>query len=915
MCGISGSYGFGAATEDITRRMNAALAHRGPDGEGVFHSGQSGLAHRRLSILDIEHGAQPMTTQDGRFTIVYNGEVYNYLELRAELEARGRSFRTDSDTEVLLQAHAEWGPAAYDRFNGMFAFAIHDAENDSLTLARDHFGIKPLYYWTGEAAQEGTAPQVLFGSEIRGLLAAEVFEPAADDRAVYRYLKFRIQDDDEQTFFAGVRRLMPGQVLTIDASGTTITPFTRLQEELREIAARPSRSYSPAVVDEYRERFHESVRLRLQSEVRVGTSLSGGLDSSAVAAVIARQLREQPQDGDFSAIGSRQNTFSAIFPNSTNDEERYVDALLEENRGQITAHKIQPDSQSFLEDLRDFVRTQEEPIISTGPYAQYAVMREASQHVTVLLDGQGADEMMAGYNPYFYVYLRQLRRQKRFKDLASEIVGSRDILRKLARSKYSGRTSVPIEALLNSGFVADHGHEQVATVQDDLKERLLQDTFRSSLPSLLRYEDKNTMRFGIEGRVPFVDKELLKFLFSLDESAIIADGWNKRILREAMDGILPDMISKRRNKIGFTTPESEWFRRIAPTLREIFSSDSFASRPYFDAPSVNALFDDYIANPSNHGTMMFWRLLNVELWMREFIDTDEAPAPQPAAHGEPAAVSEDPAQTGEPAEVEEAPKSDYAPNPGKQLDLRSEVDAHTWRRYPLQTGLIARDDDLEALVRERVERFAADLPAESIPTSAPWYFVISEKIVAISQGRSWFTWEVAPRRSAKLLSRFVTRTPAGIGLGDPTTMELAIREVGLPRIVAASAAGAAGKVIGRRGLFYEVAGANVRAIDGPTVYSAFPSNVSAKLPPKDPDAVSARLSAAIRAADIPAGLRESFVGTVVMDANDIGRNVLGSDVPTPHPRLEATFADNPLGQGRQRTPLAILVDLGAVPQA
>src|SRR5699024_1523711 len=171
--------------------------------------------------------------------------------------------------------------------------------------------------------------------------------------------------------------------------------------------------------------------------------------------------------------------------------------------------------------------------------------------------------------------------------------------------------------------------------------------------------------------------------------------------------------------------------------------------------------------------MMFWRLLNVELWMREFIDTDEAPAPQPAAHGEPAAVSEDPAQTGEPAEVEEGPKSDYAPNPGKQLDPRSEADAQTWRPpqpcrcAPLQAGPLARDDDLEALVRERVERLAADLPAESIPTSAPWYFVISEKIVAISQGRSWFTWEVAPRRSAKLLSRFVTRTPAGIGLGDP----------------------------------------------------------------------------------------------------------------------------------------------------
>lgn len=911
MCGIAGTYGFGADTEDIARRMSGALAHRGPDGEGLFADGAASLAHRRLAIIDREHGAQPMTTADGRYTIVYNGETYNYLELRAELEELGHTFRTDSDTEVLLEAHAEWGTAAYDRFNGMFAFAIHDAETGTVTLARDHFGIKPLYYWSDAEAGEG-GPRVLFGSEIRSLLAAKVFEAAPDDRAVYRYLKFRVQDDDSQTFFAGVRRLMAGELLEIRADGTEISTFTSLKEELREIAARPGRPYDDSVVEEYRERFQESVRMRLQSEVPVGTSLSGGLDSSAVAAVIARHLREQPDDEGYSAVGSRQNTFSAVFPQASNDEERYVDALLDDYRGQITAHKIQPRPEAFLEDVHDFVRTQEEPIISTGPYAQYAVMREASEHVTVLLDGQGADEMMAGYNPYFYVYLRQLRRQKRFTELAGEVVGSRDILRKLARTRFSGRTSVPIEALLNSGFVAAHSGEKVTSVQDDLKERLLEDTFRSSLPSLLRYEDKNTMRFSIEGRVPFVDKELLKFLFSLDESAIIHDGWNKRILRESMDGILPDMISKRRNKIGFTTPEGEWFRTIAPQLREIFASPSFAARPYFDAPSVLALFDDYIAHPENHGTLMFWRLLNVELWMRTFFDdadgagralggaaeTGAAPAVAPAA----AAVA--------PAEVDDEPKSDYAPNPDKQLDLTSEADGHDWRRFPLQTSLVARGDDIEALVRGHVERFAAELPADAVPVGAPWYFVISEKIVAIAQGRSWFTWEVRPRRAAKVLSRFVSRTPAGIGLGDPTTMELAIREVGLPRVLAASAAGAAGKLVRRKGLFYEVVGANVRAIDGPTPYSAFPSNVSAKLPPKDPDAVSARISAAIRGADIPAALRDSFVGTVVMDANDIGRNVLGSDVPTPAAHLEATFADNPLGQGRQRTPLAILVDLG-----
>ena len=912
MCGIAGTYGFGADTEAIARRMSGSLAHRGPDGEGLFVDDRTGLAHRRLAIIDREHGAQPMTTADGRYTIIYNGETYNYLALRAELEQLGRTFRTDSDTEVLLQAHAEWGVDAYDRFNGMFAFAIHDADTGTVTLARDHFGIKPLYYWIDPTTGAGQTPKVLFGSEIRSLLAADVFEAAPDHRAVYRYLKFRVQDDDPRTFFAGVHRLRSGEVLELRPDGTSTSSFTRLQEELREIAARPARPYDEQVVAEYRERFEESVRLRLQSEVPVGTSLSGGLDSSAVAAVIAEHLREQPGDEGYSAVGSRQNTFSAVFPNSSNDEERYVDALLEDYEGQITAHKITPRPEGFLEDLRDFVRTQEEPIISTGPYAQYAVMRQASEHVTVLLDGQGADEMMAGYNPYFYVYLRQLRRQKRFKELAEELVGSRDILRKLAKVKFSGRTSVPIEALLNAGFVDEHSHEKVTSVQDDLKERLLEDTFRASLPSLLRYEDKNTMRFGIEGRVPFVDKELLKFLFSLDESAIIHDGWNKRILRESMDGVLPDMISKRRNKIGFTTPEGEWFRSIAPQLRDVFASESFASRPFFDAPSVLALFDDYIAHPENHGTLMFWRLLNVELWMRTFFDDREG-----ASRALGAAAGEEPAQSGSdpshgPAQgaPEPEPKSDYVANPGKELDLVSAADGRTWRRLPLQTELVSREDDLEALVTGRVEAFAASLPADAVPDGAPWYFVISEKIIAITQGRSWFTWEIAPRRSAKVLSRFVSRTPAGIGLGDPTTMELAIREVGLPRVIAASAVGAAGKAVGRKGLFYEVVGANVRAIDGPTPYSAFPSNVSAKLPPKDPDGVSARLSAAIRAADLPAALRDSFAGTVVMDANDIGRNVLGSDVSVPHDRLEATFADNPLGQGRQRTPLAILVDLG-----
>ena len=246
MCGISGSYGFGADTEGIARRMNSALAHRGPDGEGLFVDGETGLAHRRLSIIDVAGGAQPMTTADGRYTIVYNGETYNYLPLRAELEELGHTFRTDSDTEVLLEAHAEWGTAAYDRFNGMFAFAIHDAQTGTVTVARDHFGIKPLYYWIDESAEgAGGRPQVLFGSEIRCSARGAAFRRRTGRPRRLPLPEVPVQDDDSQTFFRGVHRLMAGEVLEISADGTSITSFTRLQDELREIADRPSRPVQP----------------------------------------------------------------------------------------------------------------------------------------------------------------------------------------------------------------------------------------------------------------------------------------------------------------------------------------------------------------------------------------------------------------------------------------------------------------------------------------------------------------------------------------------------------------------------------------------------------------------------------------------------------------------------------------------
>ena len=887
MCGIAGYHGL-PADPALLERMNAHQQHRGPDGAGTSVAGPCGLAHRRLSIIDIAHGQQPMDTADGRYAIAYNGEVYNYLDLRGELEALGRTFTTDSDTEVVLQAFAQWGADAFDRFNGMFGLAIWDRHEQRLTLARDHFGIKPLYVaMVPNPSGEGEA--LLFSSEIKPILASGLYEKRVNDRSVYRYLRFRAHEDGTETFFEGIERLAPGEMLEADANGIRRRMFTRLKEELLELAS-VQRPYDAAAAAEYKRRLVESVRLRLQSEVPVGTSLSGGLDSSAVA-VIINQLLNEGDSLSLSAVGARQNTFSAIFPGSINDEEKYVDDVLDICTGHVEAHKILPTADEFKADLLDFIRTQVEPIISSGPYAQYQVMREATKHVTVLLDGQGADEMMAGYIPYYFVYLRQLRAQGATL-AAAELAKSLDVLYRLGRFKLKAKVklkkSIPTTHLLNRDFVAAHRGERYSSEGANLKKRLVEDLFHNSLPSLLRYEDKNTMRFSLEGRVPFLDKEVLKFIFSLSDEAIIKDGWNKRVLRDATRGLLPESINRRRNKIGFTTPQGEWFMRLKNHFYNIFLSESFANRPYVNQTEVIAAFEGWIKGANDVDTMTFWRLINLELWMREFIDEHE--------------------DAGDATDATARVKTDYEANEGQNLDLVTSLGENV-RRYPVRTELFSRDDDLDARVLEHIDAFFAGLPAagpdHEAATRGPWWFFLSEKVVAITQGRSYFVWDIKVGRPARVLSRYVTRTPAGIGLGSPFTMQLAIQEAGLPRVLYASAGGAIGKVIGRKGLFYELVGNQINAIDGPTEYSAYPSNVSAKLAPKDPDAVAARLSAAIRER-VPEPLRSTFGGTVIMDANDIGRNVLGSDVPGDWTRFEEMFADNPLGQGSQQTPMAMV---------
>ncbi|OFE14229.1 asparagine synthase (glutamine-hydrolyzing) [Humibacillus sp. DSM 29435] len=632
MCGIAGYFGLEPDRVDdgLLGRMARAQRHRGPDESGTFVDGPMGMAHQRLSIIDREGGHQPMTTADGRFTLSYNGEVYNYRDLRAELEALTRTFVTESDTEVVLQAFAEWGPAAFDRFNGMFAIAVWDRDEARLTLARDHFGIKPLHLCRIAATTADTADGWLFSSEIKPILASGLYERAPDETTIYRYLRYRVHDDGPATFFAGIERLLPGETLTLSSAGLERGRFSSLPDDLAAATA-PAQGHRPAVTAAFRERLTTSIALRLRSDVPIGTSLSGGLDSSAITVLIDRLLGEN--DPSTAAVGPQQSTFSAVFTGYRNDEERYVDDATGACTRAVNVTKVRPSSSELIDDLTDFVRTQEEPVISTGPYAQYRVMQEASKHVTVMLDGQGADEMLAGYVPQLVVHLRHLMKSDRRAAL-TELFASRDVLAHLAAEKVRSlrpRHGAGAATLLRSDFLTAHTGQTYAVQGTDLRRRLVHDLFVGSLPALLRYEDRNSMRFSVEGRVPFLDPNLVRSVFALPDDSIIHGGWNKLVLREATAGLLPPSINQRRNKIGFTVPQHEWFHEQRELIDQIFRSESFANRPYFDHSAVLTAFERWLSGSGQLDSMVFWRMLNVELWLREFFD--DAPSTGGDAQG------------------------------------------------------------------------------------------------------------------------------------------------------------------------------------------------------------------------------------------------------------------------------------------
>ena len=869
MCGIAGFWG--APDAALLATMTARIAHRGPDGEGFFEHPLASLGHRRLAIIDPVGGHQPVGTDDGLVQLTYNGEVYNFRELRAELEPLGHTFHTSCDTEVVLHAYLEWGTDCFARFNGMWALAIldlRDGHGDAgraprLVLARDHYGIKPLYY-----ARSGSG-RVLFASEAKAVLADPELETAPDRQWLYDYLLHGLHDHQPQTAFAGIRALAAATWAVVDADGvheqTYWTPTLS--------------SDAPADPAEFRARFERSVERRLVADVPAGTCLSGGIDSSSIVAMASRLLSEHVPDAV--SLGDRLKTFSIVYDGDPIDEREYMDAVLAEVDAEPAF--AEPTSERFVDELDRLVWHQDEPIVSTGPYAQWCVMRLAQPKVTVLLNGQGGDELLAGYVPYQYVYLRELLRRRRLGAFAREAWESRDVLKPLVKRRLADRRrALPIKPLLRPALYDGLEPPKFQRSQDDLKRRLVADLQTFSLPSLLRYEDRNSMAFSMESRLPFLDQELVDWVLQLPSSAIVDRGWSRAILRDGLRGVLTEKVRTRRWKVGFTTPETRWLRARRAAVQGLFRSPEFCARPYWDAVGLAAAFDRFCAGEVEP-SQIFWRAINTEIWLRVFFDHEgrsrlgDAPGEHFTRVGDTWLAGRN--------ERAAAALAQFTPHEQRHLFAQSTVDGRAYARAPVRTRLFASGD---SLVDGLVDALG---DVELVPGDV---IAVSEKAVAISQGRSYPVGDVQARPLARTLSRFVGRTASGIGLGIPATMELAIREAGEARILGATAAAAVTKPFGVKGVFYRVAGPAVRAIDGPTRGTIPPYDGHAKMGPADPDGVARDLSARLG------------VGVAVIDANDIGVNVLGVSSGVDATLVASLLRDNPLGQGAQQTPVALL---------
>jgi asparagine synthase (glutamine-hydrolysing) len=657
MCGIAGLISLEGKPVDrgVVQAINDRMAHRGPDGEafllgwpenGCFRhalvrsAGQwdspapvrVALGHRRLAILDLsERGLQPMTADDGRTWIVFNGEIYNHLELRAELQAHGYAFTTRTDTEVLLQAYRHFGEDCLARLEGMYAFAIWDGARGRLFCARDRLGIKPFYY----ASPPG---HFLFASEMKALLAFPGLRAQADDEAVLGFLTHGNCDYGERTMLRGVLSLPAAHALTLDlhTGRVAVRRYWDLHRQESNGATDGER------IDRLRGLLFDTTRKHLLSDVRAGSCLSGGLDSSAVVSLIGKIWHEQPESA--TAVGDRFHTFTSCYEHAEIDERDYALAVARAVGTNPTL--VFPSAEDFWSSFERMAWHQDMPFYSLSFYAQWRVMRAAREAgVKVLLDGQGGDEVFGGYAKFRYAYFASLLRSARLLTFLREFVatlrqGDRYVLNLRTGYRYLPkwlRRLLRVDSLLQGILRADWdravrdestpatrwwrharaggGNNGWTLVQRIQVDDLLVDT----LPQLLRMEDRSSMAFSLEARVPLLDHRVVEYGVSLPDHLKIQGGWSKFAVRQATANLMPDRVRLRKSKLGFAAPDRRWLTRDLRGQVTEFLGGDLRCQKYVDPAALRRWYHSPQAAAANEEAYLgLFRVLSLEMWMRVF---------------------------------------------------------------------------------------------------------------------------------------------------------------------------------------------------------------------------------------------------------------------------------------------------------
>ena len=566
MCGIAGiiSSEIALVQQRSLKKMSDILAHRGPDGEGLWinKKNTAGLSHRRLAIIDLsEAGAQPMHYTD-RYTIVYNGEIYNYKEIRSDLKQAGYRFKSESDTEVILAAYDLYKENCVKYFDGMFAFAIWDEQQQTLFCARDTFGEKPFYYFMDKTV-------FAFASEMKALWAVGI-DKTADDKMMVNYLVLGyVQNaaDKSQTFYKHIFSLPPAHTGIFSLS-TMQFALTKYRDINKENSININESSAET---KFEKLLAASVMRRLRSDVRVGSSLSGGLDSSSIAYFVNRFAKSKSDDSF--------QTFSAIFPGFEKDESESIEEI--SNHFKFKNYVVEPTASGLLDDIEKLCYHQEEPVPSSSIYAQYKVYELArANNVKVLLDGQGADEILGGYTKYLHWYLQELTCRHKFSRAKKERLCFKQNnipvkwnIKNVLASYLPAHAALALEKreyhkVIQSHNLSPHllhvkGKEWLGIykpVVTKLNDILYHNTMENGLEELLRFADRNSMAHGTEVRLPFLNFELVNFIFSLPSSFKIKNGFTKYILRKTMTGKLPDKITWNTEKTGFEPPQKKWMQ-------------------------------------------------------------------------------------------------------------------------------------------------------------------------------------------------------------------------------------------------------------------------------------------------------------------------------------------------------------------